>query len=192
MADIGGHPILLRQIFGHIEDILGDEFLPPHPIPLIDDEDLLHEGEHGLGGTVALDLPVVGEDVLLDYLLVHLGRLHGFVGQLPIHHFVENNSDGPDVGLEPILLLPHHLGRHRDDGTQRGVISIVAFGDHLREAQVHYFVDPIVAHDVVGFEVPVDHAQLVHCLSRLKCTEMPVMICFRISMAYASGMRWRL
>ena len=131
---------------------------------MVDHQDFFHQVQDCVAGPKAEDFTVVGKDVLLDDLFIHLGRLHGLIGDPAIYHFVEDDADGPDVGFEPIFLLPHHFGGHSDDGAQGGVVTVWTSGDHLGETQIHDLVDSIVTHNVVGLEVSMDNVDLMHCL----------------------------
>ena len=65
----------------------------------------------------------------------------------------------------------------------------LAFALHLLgKAQVCDLVDSVVGEDIFGLEIAMDDSLLVHFLCVMRCTPIPLMICFSTKMASFSGM----
>ena len=79
-------------------------------------------------------------------------------GYLQEEHVVDGYAQGPDVGLEGVLLLPKNLGAHELDGSGEGggLLVAVVVVDDLGHSKIGYFYAILVDKDIFGFYIPVD------------------------------------
>ena len=167
-VQVPGNPEQRGQSFRVlVEEGVVQELLPIHPLILIDYQQSLHQVDDALRWLDAFDFALIGEDVLGKDLLVHVDGLHRLVGEDSVGEFVDDDADRPNVGLQSILFLAHHFGGHGDDRPKdcaEGHFFSLSDGQHLGEAQVHDLQDPVVEHDVLGLEVPMEDVVFVHFL----------------------------
>lgn len=91
--------------------------------------------------------------------------------------------------LQAVGLSSHDFGCHGGDGAEGGLLELVLLDDLFGKAHICDLIDSIVREYVFGLEVAMDDLVAVEFLDINILTAMPLMICFRTSIAYFSGMR---
>ena len=86
-----------------------------------------------------------------------------FEGAVSVEHFVEDDADGPNIGLVGVDLAVEDFGGHVDGGAQHGFRHL-GFLETFAEAEITNFEDAIVEEDVIGLEVPMHDVVLVEDL----------------------------
>mmetsp|Transcript_20618 Transcript_20618/g.60251 ORF Transcript_20618/g.60251 Transcript_20618/m.60251 type:complete len:232 (-) Transcript_20618:900-1595(-) len=125
------------------------------------DEELGGEG-HGRGHGEGEDC---GFNVLHGFtgkdLVVHVATLEG---RRAVHHLVDHNAEGPEVGAVVVGLLPALLGAQVRVGAQhrRALFPRWKVPRKSIVAQLEHAV--LIQQEVGGLDVPVDDATLVHVL----------------------------
>ena len=108
--------------------------------------------------------PHVRQRLALDRLGQQLHRRAALVRTLPRQHLVEDDAERVDVRPRVDVVRVHHLLRRHvrgrtDDHARRRHRRLVLVVRELRHAKVRQLRRPVsVEHDVVGLDVPVDHA----------------------------------
>lgn len=83
-------------------------------------------------------------------------------------HFIEDDAEGPDVGLVRVDFALEDFGGHVDGGAQHGLGHVLGRVEVLAEAEVPELDDAVVEEDVVGLHVAVHDVVLVEDLEGLK------------------------
>lgn len=86
--------------------------------------------------------------------------------------------------LQSVGLASHDLWRHGGNGAKGGLLELILLNHLLGKPHIGYLVDSIMREYVFGLEVAVDDLMTVQFLCINILTAMPLMICFRTSIAY--------
>lgn len=86
--------------------------------------------------------------------------------------------------LQAVGLAPHDLRCHGRNGAEGGLFELILLNDLLGKPHIGYLVHSIVREYVFGLEVAMDYLVTVKFLHIIILTAMPLMICFRTSIAY--------
>lgn len=78
-----------------------------------------------------------------------------FEGTEAVDHFIEHNTQGPDIRFDGVNFAFEDFGSHVDGWSEHGLSEVFGVFHGFAEAKISEFDDSIVKEDIAGFDVTV-------------------------------------